>query len=199
MARYAVIVARTRSDLYGYLQRQFAEDEDAQVIFDRRHEERRRRKETHGSERRREERRGRRGKDPGLSFHGFLVVRQTSEGSEIKIQWRPPWWESGKPGEPVGLEGQQWPRESHALETRERVSGCVIGGQQPLCVSSKLPTEHGQVTARADMAERRCGWLEEEIQNLRTENEQFRRERRRFAETVKILVRKLGESAGETF
>ena len=199
MARYVVIVAQTRSDLYGYLQRQFAEDEDAQVIFDRRHEERRQRKETHGSDRRRGERRGRRGKDPGLSFHGFLVVRQTSEGSEIKIQWRPPWWESGKPGEPVALEGRQWPSESHAIEIRERVSGWVIGGQQSLSVSSKLPTEHGQVTARADMAERRCEQLEEEMQKLRTENEQFRRERWRFAETVKTLARKLAESAGEAF
>ena len=196
MARYVVIAARTRSDLYGYLQRQFAENGDAEVLLDRRQEERRRREETHDFDRRRGERRSPRGRDPGLHYHGFLVVRQTPEGSEIKMQWRPPWWESGSSGEPVALEKRQWPGETHAIETRERVTVWVTEGQRLLSLGSKLLVEYGQITARAETAERKCERLEEEMKNLRAENERLRRERRQFAETVKTLASKLAESGG---
>jgi hypothetical protein len=198
MARYVVIAARTRSDLYGYLQRQFAENGDAQVLLDRRHEERRRREETYDFDRRRGERRSPRGRDPGLHYHGFLVVRQDSQGSEIKMQWRPPWWESGVSGEPVALEKRQWPGETHVIENRERVTVWVTEGQRLLSLGSKLLVEYGQITARAETAERKCERLEEEVKNLRTENERFRRERRQFVETVKGLARKLAGSTDAT-
>ncbi len=198
MARYMVIAARKRSDLYSYLKRQFTEDDEAQVLFDRRHEERRRREETHESERRRGERRSRRGKDPGLDYHGFLVMRQVSVAPETKIQWRPPWWESGRPGEPVGLERRRWPGETHAMESQERMTVGILEGEHLLTSGSKLLVEHEQVTARAETAERKCERLEEEIRNLKTEIEHFKRERRQFAETLKTLARHLAQSAGGT-
>ncbi len=198
MAQYVVIAARNHSDLYGYLRRQFTEDDGTQVLLDRRYEERRRREEAHDPDRRQGERRSRRGKDPGLCYHGFLVVRQVPQGCETKIQWRPPWWESGKPGEPIGIESRQWPSESLEIEGRKRATGWVTEGQRLLSLSSKLLIEYGQITARAETAERKCERLEGEMKNLRTEIEHFRRERRQLTETLKTLAKQLVESAGET-
>ncbi len=195
MARYVVIAARNRPDLYSYLQRQFAEDNEAQVILDRRLEERRRREESHHLERRREDRRGRRGKDLGLYYHGFLVVYQVSQGSETKIQWRPPWWESGSPGDLVGLKGRQWPGETHVIESRERVAVGIIEGQSPLDVASNLISEP-QNAARAETLERKYERLEKEIERLRTENEHLKGKQRDFGEILKRLVRHLAQSAG---
>ena len=71
-------------------------------------------------------------------------------------------------------------------------------GQRLLSLGSKLLVEHGQLAARVETAERKCEWLEEEMKNLRAENERFRRDRRQFAETVKTLAGKLAESGGAT-
>jgi hypothetical protein len=194
MARYVVIAARNRPDLYSYLQRQFAEDNEAQVILDRRLEERRRREERHYFERRGEDRRSRRGKDLGLYYHGFLVVYQIFQGSETKLHWRPPWWESGGPEDLVGLKGRQWPGETHVIENRERVAVGIIEGQPPLSVGSNLIVEQQQIEARAETAERKCERLEEEVRNLRAENEQLRGKQREFGETLKTLARRLAQS-----
>ena len=196
MARYVVIAARNRPDLYSYLQRQFTEDNEAQVILDRRLEERRRREESHSLERRREDRRGRRGKDLGLYYHGFLVVYQLSQGSETKIQWRPPWWESGRPEGLVGRKGRQWPGETHVIESREGLVVGIIEGQPPLSVASNLIIESEQNTARAETLERKYERLEEEIERLRTENEHLKGKQREFSEILKRLVRHLAQSAG---
>ncbi len=196
MARYVVIAARNRPDLCSYLQRQFTEDNEAQVILDRRLEERRRREESHPLERRREDRRGRRGKDLGLYYHGFLVVYQLSQGPETKIQWRPPWWESGRPEGLVSLKGRQWPGETHVIESREGLAVGTIEGQPPLSVASNLIVEPEQNTARAETLERKYERLEEEIERLRTENEHLKGKQREFGEILKRLVRHLAQSAG---
>jgi hypothetical protein len=196
MARYVVIAARNRPDLYSYLQRQFAEDNEAQVILDRRLEERRRREERHHSERRREDRRSRRGKDLGLYYHGFLVVHQVSEGSETRIQWRPPWWQSVRPGDLVGIKGRQWPGETHVIESREHIAVGIMEGQPPLSAASNPIVEQQQSTARAETWERKYERLEAEIKKLRTENEHLKGKQREFGEILKRLARHLGQSAG---
>jgi hypothetical protein len=196
MARYVVIAARNRPELHSYLQRQFAEDNEAQVILDRRLEERRRRGERHHLERRREDRRSRRGKDLGLYYHGFLVVYQVSQGVETKIQWRPPWWESGRRADLVGLKGRQWPGETHVIETRERLAVGIIEGQPPLSAASNVIIEEQQDIARAERLERKYERLEAEIQRLRTENEHLKGKQREFGEILKRLARHLGQSAG---
>ncbi|HXZ43807.1 MAG TPA: hypothetical protein VEH53_03195, partial [archaeon] len=151
-------------------------------------------------ERRREDRRGRRGKDLGLYYHGFLVVYQVSQGSETKIQWRPPWWESGRPEDLVGLKGRQWPGETHVIESREGLAvGIIEGiieGQPPLGVAPNLIIEPEQDTARAETLERKYERLEEEIERLRTENEHLKGKQREFGEILKRLVRHLAQSAG---
>jgi hypothetical protein len=195
MARYVVIAARNRPDLHSYLQRQFAEDNEAQVILDRRLEERRRREESHHLERRREERRGRRGKDLGLYYHGFLVVYQISQGSETKMQWRPPWWESGRAGDLVGLKGRQWPGETHVIESRDRLAVGVIEALPPLSAASNPIMEQRQSPARAETWERKYERLEAEIEKLRTENEQLKGKQREFGEILKKLARHLALSA----
>lgn len=198
MAHHLIIASRTHSDLYGHLQRQFAEDDEVEVLLDRRHEERRRREEKRDRDRRRGDRRSGRGKDPGLNHHGFLVVRQLPQGSGARMQWRPPWWESGKPGEPVGLERPQRPSDPQTIEMQNRVTGWITEGQRMLVVVAKLLGEYGQISARAETAERKCERLEKEMKTLRNEIEHFRRERRQFAETLKTMARQLVESAGET-
>jgi len=197
MARYVVIASRNYSDLYGHLQRQFVGDDEVQVLLDRRHDERRRRKDTREVDRRRAERRVGHGKDLGLHYHGFLIVRQAPQGIGTRIQWRPPWWESDKPGEPAGLEKPQWPGEAHAIETRKRVTGWIMEGQRLLSLVSKQLAERGRTTARAETAERKCERLEEEMKSLRTENEHFKKELKQLAETLMTLAGQLVEPAME--
>jgi len=91
--RYLIIAARSHSDTYNYLQRQFAGDETVQVLLDRRYAERRRRQTSCIGQRRRRERRHGRGRESDLATHGFLIVRQA-----VGLQWRPPWWRAETPG-----------------------------------------------------------------------------------------------------
>ncbi len=197
MARYIFIAARDHSDLYGYLQRQFAQDDEVQVLSDRRHEERRRQVKSHAPDRRRRERRSGRGKDHGLDHHGFLVVRQTAQISQgFAIQWRPPGWELAGPEE-AAPETPKPPAEAYTTETRKRISAWITESLRMLGLVSKLFAEQGHLTARAEMAERKCERLEEEMRNTRSENEHFRRERRQLADTLKNLARQMVESSGE--
>jgi hypothetical protein len=193
MVQYLFVAARNHSDLYGYLRRQFAEDDHVQVLLDRRHEERRRRERSHDPERRRGDRRGGLGRDHRLSYHGFLVIHPPAEES-----WRPARLEAGRRGEPARPDRQQQLEETHAIEARKRVSTWITDGQRLLNFVSKLLFEHGQLTARAETAERKCERLEEEIRILRNETEHFKRERRQLAEALKTMAKQLIEAAGGT-
>jgi hypothetical protein len=190
MIQYLVIAARNHPDVYGYLRRQFAGDEKVQVLLDRRYEERRRRSDAHRPERRRGDRRGGRGKDNGLTYHGFVFVRQLSGA-----QWRPPWWERGAAAAPVPLE-RTTPNEAKVMASRNAVKVWLTDGQRLLHAVPTLLREHDQFKARAEAAERKCERCEEEIKSLRGENEHFRKERRQTAEHLKALTKQLLESAG---
>ena len=87
--------------------------------------------------------------------------------------------------------------EAKAIDARNLVASWVTEGQRLLGIVPKLLREHEQLAARADAAERKCGRCEEEVRSLRTENEQFRKERRQTAEALKALTKQLIESAGE--
>jgi hypothetical protein len=160
------------------------------VLLDRRHEERRRRAEAQRPDRRRSDRRVGRGKDNGLSYHGFVVVRQFSG-----LQWRPPWWGPGMP-EAAESDRQSGTDEAKAMDARNRVAQWVTEGQRMLSVVPKVLQEHEQLAARTEAAERKCQRFEDEMRNLRAENEHFRRERRQTVETLKALTKHLIESAG---
>jgi len=200
MARYVVIASRTRSDLYGYLQQQFADDDDTQVLVDRRQQERRRRQETQTPDRRRWHRRSGRGED-SLHTHGFFVVRQLSPGSSVRMHWRPPWWESGKPEGSIGIGQSPCPSEElqPVATTQTQSIGCITEVEGQPGTVTKLLLERGQLMARAETAERKCQRLEHEMKYLRSAIEQFKRERRHFAVTVQSLTRKLAESSVEEF
>ncbi|RPI09541.1 MAG: hypothetical protein EHM71_05760 [Zetaproteobacteria bacterium] len=190
MIQYLVIAGRNHPDLYSYLRRQFAGDDKVQVLLDRRHEERRRRGDAHRPDRRRGDRRVGRVKDNGLNYHGFVVVRQFSG-----LQWRPPWWGSGLT-EAAGSDRQPGADEAKAVDARNLVAQWVTEGQRMLSVVPKLLQEHEHLAARTETAERKCQRFEDEIKNLRSENEHFRRERRQTVETLKALTKHLIESAG---
>jgi predicted nucleic acid-binding Zn-ribbon protein len=97
---------------------------------------------------------------------------------------------------PVGLDRQQGVNEAKAIDARNLVTRWVTEGQRMLSVVPKLLHEHEQLAARAETAERKSERCEEEIKNLRGENEHFRRERRQTVETLKALTKQLIESAG---
>jgi len=191
MFEYLVIAGRNHPDLYSYLRRQFTGDNKVQVLLDRRREERRRMRDARRPERRRGDRRGARGRENGLSYHGFVIVHQASG-----VQWRPPWWGSRSAPVSLGPEGQRGGDDAHAVAGRNLLTGWVAEGQRLVAVVPKLLHEHEQLVARAEAAERKCARCEEEIRSLRGENEHFRRERRQTAETLKALTRQLVESAG---
>ena len=191
MIQYLVIAGRNYPDLYSYMRRQFAGDDKVQVLLDRRHEERRRRGDAHRPDRRRADRRVGRGKDNGLNYHGFVVVRQFSG-----LQWRPPWWGSGMTEASGGPDRQPGADEAKDVDARYLITRWVTEGQRMLSVVPKLLQEHEQLAAQTAAAERKCDRWEEEIKNLRAENEHFRRERRQTVETLKALTKQLIESAG---
>jgi hypothetical protein len=191
MIQYLVITARNHPDLYGYLRRQFAGDDKVQVLLDRRHEERRSQGEARKPDRRKGERRTGRGKDNGLSYHGFVVIRQFSG-----VRWRPPWWGPGMADAASGVDRHAALAEAKDSDARNLVATWITEGQRLLSVVPKLLREHEQLAARAEAAERKCERCEEEIRSLRAETEQFRRERRQTAEVLKALTKQLIESAG---
>lgn len=193
MIQYLVIAARNHPDIYGYLRRQFAGDEKVQVLLDRRYEERRRRGDAYKPDRRRGDRRSGRGKDNGLTYHGFLIVRQLSG-----VQWRPPWWERGVTAPAVVPARSAALDETKAADARNAVTGWLTAGQRLVHTVPTLLREHDQLKARAEAAERKCERCEGEIKSLRQENEHFRRERRHTAESLKALTKQLLESAGGT-
>jgi len=192
MLQYLVVTARNHPDLYGYLRRQFAGDEKVQILLDRRQEERRRQGDAHRPDRRKGDRRVGRGKDNGLSSHGFVVIRQFSG-----VQWRPPWWGRDIAEMRSELEKRAGSTEAKVSDARDLVVSWVTEGQRLLGIVPRLLREHEQITARAEAAERKCARWEEEARRLRSENEQFRRERRQTAEALKALTKQLIESAGE--
>lgn len=192
MVRYFVIAARNRSDLHAYLKRQFSPDDNMQVLLDRRREERRHRQEAREPERRRGDRRSRPDKDDWLHYYGLLIVRQL-----LGVESPPSRLVAGMAEEPVGINSLSRTDGSKAIEARERVIGWVAEGQRLFNLVPRLIQEHGHLTARAEAAERKCERLEQEIKNLRSENEYFRREKRQVVETLKTLARQLVESAGE--
>jgi hypothetical protein len=191
MIQYLVVTARNHPDLYGYLRRQFAGDEKVQVLLDRRHEERRREGDLRKPDRRKGDRRGGRGKDNGLTSHGFVVIRQFSG-----VQWRPPWWGLEIAEMKSELEKHGGLAEAKAIDARNLVASWVTEGQRLVGIVPRLLREHEQITARAEAAERKCERCEEEARRLRIENEHFRRERRQTAEALKALTKQLIESAG---
>lgn len=192
MIRYFVIAARNRSDLHAYLKRQFSPDDNMQVLLDRRREERRHRQEAREPERRRGDRRSRPDKDDWLHYYGLLIVRQL-----LGVESPPSRLVPGMAEELVGINSLSRMDGSKAIEARERVIGWVTEGQRLFNLVPRLIQEHGHLTARAEAAERKCERLEQEIKNLRSENEYFRREKRQVVETLKTLARQLVESAGE--
>lgn len=75
--RCLFIVARDQLDLWGYLRRDFAEDEEVQVILDRRQWKRRQRVHSHDPERRREDRRRRKPSvDTDLRYRSFVILHE---------------------------------------------------------------------------------------------------------------------------
>jgi hypothetical protein len=193
MVHYVVIAARNHTDLYSYLRRQFAGDDNVQVLLDRRFDGRRRRQEVHRPDRRRADRRSPRGREDELYGHGFFVIRQFSA-----LQWRPPWWGSEASEQATGLDQQQRIEATKTIHSRERVAGWIAEGQRLLALVPKLLREHEHLAARAEAAERKCERLDEEVRLLRNENEHFRRERRQAVETLKTLTKNLYESGGGT-
>lgn len=74
-ARYLLIVARDQPDLCDYLMRDFAADEEVQVLLDRRQGERRQHRRPHEPERRRADRR-QRGVDKDLRSRSFVIIHR---------------------------------------------------------------------------------------------------------------------------
>lgn len=73
--RCLFIVARNQPDLWQHLKRDFADEDQIQVIVDRRRGERRQRREPHGPERRRSDRR-RATIDRDLRYRSFVIVHE---------------------------------------------------------------------------------------------------------------------------
>lgn len=190
MLQYLVVAARNHPELYGYLRRQFAGDHRVQVLLDRRYEERRRPGDPAKPDRRKGERRGGRGKDNGLDYHGFVVIRQSSG-----VQWRPPWWGGAVAN---GCTEAESGGSAGSVDARAVVAGWVGEGQRLLNIVPKLLREHEQLAAAVQAAERKCERCEEEIRSLRNENERFRKERRQTVDTLNGLTKQLIESAATT-
>lgn len=74
-ARYLVLVARDREDLFNYLRRQFAKEVGVEVRYERRVGERRGRAAVAPLDRRRKDRRGKPSVDADLRRFGFAIVR----------------------------------------------------------------------------------------------------------------------------
>lgn len=74
--RCLFIVARNQPDLWHHLSRDFAEDDDVQVLLDRRRGERRQRLQQHESERRRADRRRRASIDNDLRYRSFVILHE---------------------------------------------------------------------------------------------------------------------------
>jgi len=70
------IVARDQPDLWHHLRRDFAEDEEVQVILDRRRDERRRSVRAHDPERRQAGRRRPPSIDTDLRYRSFLILHE---------------------------------------------------------------------------------------------------------------------------
>ena len=186
MGRYLVVAARNRHDLYEYLRRQFSGDDKVEILLDRRRGDRRRRPEPYEVERRHSDSRSGPGKDDRLYYYGLLIVRQLP-GAQL----RPPPWVSRVTEESVGLGGLRRLEEAKATEARERVTGWITEGMRMSGLVPKLLREHGQLTARAEAAERKCERLEEEINKVRRENDHFRKQRMQMAEVLKTLAKEL--------
>jgi hypothetical protein len=75
LPRYLIIVARDQPALCEYLTRNFAGDEKAQVILDRRRGERRQKVQPHEPERRRAARRQRRGIEQNLRSRSVVIIQ----------------------------------------------------------------------------------------------------------------------------
>lgn len=73
--RCLFIVARNQPDLWQHLKRDFADDDQIQVIVDRRRGERRQRRELYGPERRRMDRR-RATLDRDLRYRSFVIIHE---------------------------------------------------------------------------------------------------------------------------
>jgi hypothetical protein len=74
-ARYLVLVARDREDLFNYLRRQFAGEVGVEVRYERRTGERRRGERIAPLDRRRKDRRAKPPLDAELRRYGFAIVR----------------------------------------------------------------------------------------------------------------------------
>jgi len=174
MVRYLVVAARNRQDLHDYLRQQFSGDDKVEILLDRRRGDRRRRLDPHEPGRRRGDRRRGPGTDDRLHYYGLIIVRQLPEG-----QRRPPSWISRLSEEAAELGLQRRPEEAKTSESRERVIAWITEGMRMSRLVSKLIEEQDHVAARAEVAERRCERLEEEIARVRRENDHFRKQRAR--------------------
>jgi len=74
MARHLFLVSRHEARLYEYLVERFGDDENVEVILDRRRGERRKRSERQGPERRRTDRRIRREVDLELQVRSHVIL-----------------------------------------------------------------------------------------------------------------------------
>ena len=75
-ARCLFIVARNQPDLWHHLSRDFAGDEEVQVLLDRRRGDRRQRVQSHERERRRTDRRRQPSIDNDLRYRSFVILHQ---------------------------------------------------------------------------------------------------------------------------
>lgn len=75
-ARCLFIVARNQPDLWHHLSRDFAGDDDVQVLLDRRRGERRQRLQQHEPERRRADRRRQASIDNDLRYRSFVILHE---------------------------------------------------------------------------------------------------------------------------
>lgn len=76
MVRLLFVVARDQPDLWHHLKRDFAQDEEVQVILDRRRGERRQRVQSREPERRRAERRRQPGTEKELRYRSFVIIHR---------------------------------------------------------------------------------------------------------------------------
>jgi len=76
MVRLRFIVARDQLDLWHHLKRDFAQDEEVEVILDRRRGERRQRVQIREPQRRRADRRRRSGIDKDLGYRSFVIIHK---------------------------------------------------------------------------------------------------------------------------
>ena len=74
--RCLFIVARDQPDLWHHLRQDFAEDEEVQVILDRRRDERRQGVQAHDPERRRAGRRRPPSVDTDLRYRSFVILHE---------------------------------------------------------------------------------------------------------------------------